>query len=74
VNRPGSEDLAPVLADGKLEDLFRGLDFARVDDQAGSRGGLIEEIWRMFLMAMMVAMVVEAGLCLPRRRPPGGPS
>jgi hypothetical protein len=27
---------------------------------------LIQEIWRMFLVAMMVAMVGEAALCLPK--------
>ncbi|MFO0889961.1 MAG: hypothetical protein U0790_12580 [Isosphaeraceae bacterium] len=74
VTRSAAEDLAPVLADDRVAGLFRGLDFARVDDQAGSLGGLIQEIWRMFLVAMMAAMVVEAGLCLPRRRPPGAGS
>jgi hypothetical protein len=74
VTRSASEDLAPVLTNQPVERLFRGLDFARVDDQAGSMSGLIQEIWRIFLVAMMVAMVVEAGLCLPRRRPPEGAS
>ena len=46
--------------------LFQGLDFARVDDKAGSIGSLIQEIWRLFLVAMMVAMVAEAALCLPK--------
>jgi hypothetical protein len=71
VNRPPAEDLAPVLADDRVAGLFRGLDFSRVDDRAGSLAGLIQEIWRVFLVAMMVSMLVEAGLCLPRRRPPG---
>ena len=74
VRRAAAEDLAPVLADDRVAGLFRGLDFARVDDQAGNIGSLIQEIWRLFLVAMMVAMVVEAGLCLPRRRPAGGTS
>ena len=38
-------------------------------DNAGS---LIQEIWRLFLVAMMVAMVVEAALCLPKPVRPGG--
>jgi hypothetical protein len=66
VNRPVAEDLAPVLADDRVAGLFRGLDFARVDDQAGNIGSLIQEVWRMFLISMMAALVVEAGLCLPR--------
>jgi hypothetical protein len=66
VNRAAAEASAPVLADRRVADLFQGLDFARVDDKAGSLGSLIQEIWRLFLLSMMVAMVVEAGLCLPR--------
>ena len=66
MSRAAAEDLAPVLADDRVAGLFRGLDFARVDDQAGNISSLIQEIWRLFLVAMMVAMVVEAGLCLPR--------
>jgi len=74
VSRAPAEDLAAVLADGRVAGLFRGLDFTRIDDRAGNLSALIQEIWRLFLVAMMVAMVVEAGLCLPRRRQPGGTS
>ncbi len=49
VNRSAAEESAPVLGDPRVAALFRGLDFARVDDQAGSLGSLIQEIWRMFL-------------------------
>jgi hypothetical protein len=66
VNRSPGEALAPVVADGKLAELFRGLDFARVDDRAGSIGSLIQEIWRVFLVSMMIAMLAEAALCLPK--------
>ena len=66
VNRPAAEDQSPVLADFRLGELFRGLDYARVDDQAGSLGSLIQEVWRLFLAAMIVALIVEAGLCLPK--------
>ena len=72
VSRAPAEDLAPVLEDGRVAGLFRGLDFARVDDQAGNVSALIQEIWRIFLVAMMAAMVVEAGLCLPRPAPRAG--
>ena len=51
---------------------FRGLDFTRIDDRAGNLSALIQEIWRLFMVAMMGAMVVEAVLCLPRRRTAGG--
>ncbi|MGZ3395267.1 MAG: BatA domain-containing protein, partial [Isosphaeraceae bacterium] len=74
VSRAPAEDLAPVLADGRVAGLFRGLDLTRIDDRAGNLSALIQEIWRLFMVAMMVAMVVEAALCLPRRRRPGGTS
>ena len=66
VNRAAGEASAPVLADRQVAELFRGLDYARVDDKAGSISSLIQEIWRLFLIAMMAAMVAEAALCLPK--------
>jgi hypothetical protein len=69
VNRAAAEDQAPVLSDARVTELFRGLDFVRVDQAAGGIESLAHEVWRMFLVTMMVAMAVEAGLCLPKRRP-----
>jgi hypothetical protein len=66
VNRPVAEDQAAVLEDGRVAGLFRGLDFIRVDHQAGQLGTLIQEIWKPFLVSMIVALLVEAGLCFPR--------
>ena len=68
VNRPAAEDQAKPLDDTRVAELFQGLDFARVDDRAGSIASLIQEIWRLFLATMMVAMVAEAALCLPKLR------
>jgi hypothetical protein len=70
VNRPATEDAAVLLANDKVASLFKGLDFSRVDDQAGNVGSLIQEIWRLFLASMMIAMLLEAGLCLPRKPAP----
>jgi hypothetical protein len=66
VNRSTAEDAATVLADGRVAALFRGLDFSRVDAQAGSAGSLIQEIWRLFLVSMILSLVAEAALCLPK--------
>jgi len=68
VNRGLSEDQSDVLSDNRVAGLFKGLDFTRVDDRAGNLVGLIQEIWRLFLMAMIVALLAEAVLCLPRRK------
>ncbi len=66
VNRSPAEDQVTVLGDTRVADLFQGLDFSRVDDQAGNLQSLIQEIWRLFLTTMMIALIVEAVLCLPR--------
>ena len=68
VNRDPAEDVPIKVADARIAELFRGLDYERVDGSAGGKSSLVNEIWRMFLCAMLVAMVVEAGLCLPKRR------
>ena len=68
VNRSAAEDQSPILADDHVADLFRGLDFSRVDDQAGNINALVQEIWRLFLATMMIAMIVEAALCVPKVR------
>jgi hypothetical protein len=56
-----------VLADDRVADLFKGLNFTRVDDRAGSLAGLIQEIWRPFLAIMLISLLAEAGLCMPRK-------
>ena len=66
VNRPANEDDARVLNDARLTELFRGLNFVRVDDRAGSLNSLIQEIWRVFLMTMLISLIAEAALCLPK--------
>jgi hypothetical protein len=67
VNRATAEDQAPVLADERVAELFKDINFTRVDDKADSLAGLIQEIWRSFLIMMMLSLLVEAALCLPRR-------
>ncbi|HEV3341591.1 MAG TPA: BatA domain-containing protein [Pirellulales bacterium] len=66
VNRPEEEDVSSVLADERVAGLFEGLDFTRIDQVASSERSLVEELWRPFLTAMMIALLVEAWLCLPR--------
>jgi hypothetical protein len=67
VNRAEAEDQTPVLANDRVADLFKGLDFTRVDDRAGGVAGIIQEIWRLFLVTMLIALLVEAALCFPRK-------
>jgi hypothetical protein len=68
VNRPEAEDTARPLPDGRIDELFRGLSFARVAGRAGSTDSLVQEIWRAFLIAMVLALIGEGLLSLPARR------
>jgi len=69
LNRPFSEDAPAILGDDALAGLFSGLNFTRLDDSAGSTAALASEVWRMFLISMIVALLAEALLCVPDRRP-----
>jgi hypothetical protein len=67
INRSEAEDIAAIVSGEQVDRLFEQLDFDRVDDQVGSGATLIQEIWRLFLIGMLLALVLEAVLCLPRR-------
>ena len=67
VNRPAAEDAAEVVDNRQIETLFQGLSFSRFEQKAGGLGAIVEEVWRLFLIALLVALVVEGLLCLPRR-------
>lgn len=69
INRSLPEDQRDVVSDKELARLFEGLDFSRVNDSAGSLAGIVREIWRLFLISMIVAMLAEAILCMPRKQP-----
>ena len=67
LNRPLAEDAVQVLSDGTLEEVMNGLNYTRIDDKAGSSMALASEIWRTFLVAMIVALIAEALLCVPEK-------
>ncbi|MCB1126531.1 MAG: BatA domain-containing protein, partial [Verrucomicrobiae bacterium] len=68
LNRPKAEDTAGPMPAATVDALFAGLAYQRIDDTVGNASPLAREIWRMFLLAMLVALIVEAVLCLPDRR------
>lgn len=66
VHRPLAED-NPATVDGEqLRSLWEGIDFRRVDRQVAATGSIIEEVWKLFVVAMLWALLAEAFLCLPR--------
>jgi hypothetical protein len=66
VNRSQAEDRANVATGAMVDGLFDGLSFQRIEDAVGDTSPLAREIWRTFLIAMILALVLEAVLCLPK--------
>lgn len=66
-NRLGDEDSGKLVSAETLSSLFGALNWSRIEVGASARS-LVQEIWRWFLIVMLVAMVVEAMLCMPKRR------
>lgn len=66
INRAGAEDQRDQVEDKVVEELFAGLPFSRVDEAAGNLSGIVREVWRLFLVAMILALLAEAILCIPR--------
>lgn len=68
INRPAVEDTAPVMKEEKLAEILSGLDYIRINDQVSDASSLANEIWRTFLVMMVIALILEAVLCIPERR------
>lgn len=66
INRPAAEDATELATDTEVAEAFQGLDFSRVDREAGSFSSLIQEIWRLFLIGLIIALLLEALLCIPK--------
>ena len=67
LNRPLTEDAVEVLSDGTLEQVLNGLNYTRINDKAGSSMALASEVWRTFLILMIIALMAEALLCVPEQ-------
>lgn len=68
LNRPEAEDRENILSDSKIGELFGGLDYFVVNDQLDSGTALASEIWKTFLVAMAIALIIEALLCVPPKK------
>ncbi len=69
MNRPVSEDRTATVENTELERLLNGLDYTIIDDAAGSSMQLASEVWRIFLIIMICALLLEAVLCIPEKQP-----
>ena len=68
VNRSRAEDSTKVTPVATVDELFNGLSYRRIDVAVGDTSALASEIWRAFLVAMGLALIVEAVLSLPSKR------
>lgn len=66
-NRRPTEDSAQVLDSDSLSKVFGELKWVRIGMESDGKS-LVQEIWRWFVMLMLISLVVEAILCLPRSK------
>jgi len=69
LNCPPAEASAP-LAETEVASLFEGLEANFIDDSIGSARSLASEIWKVFVILMGIALLLEALLSLPPRVDP----
>ena len=68
MNRSRAEDSTKVTPVATVDALFDGLSYRRIDVAVGDTSALASEIWRAFLVAMGIALIVEAVLSLPSKK------
>ncbi|MCY3742240.1 MAG: BatA domain-containing protein [Candidatus Poribacteria bacterium] len=68
VNRSQTEDSAKASPVETVDALFDGLSYRRIDVDVGDTSALASELWRIFLIAMALALILEAVLSLPSRK------
>jgi Aerotolerance regulator N-terminal len=68
VNRSSAEDIAEAITGEQFSQLLKGLDVVRIEDSAGSTKKIQQEIWRFFLILMIVALLLESLFSLPRKQ------
>ncbi len=73
VNRSEAEDSAKAAPAESVDSLFDGLSYRRIDVEVGDTSSLANELWRIFLIAMAVALIVEAILSLPSKKVENNP-
>ena len=70
LHRPVSEDRQEIVSEETLGRLLEGIDYRQISDRVDSGSSLASEIWRTFLIAMALALLAEAALCLPPKTEP----
>ena len=73
VNRSQAEDRATTSSVDAVDALFDGLSYRRIDVDVGDTSALASELWRIFLIAMALALILEAVLSLPSKKTESSP-
>ena len=68
LNRPAGEDQPATISPAMLNDLMAGLDFRVLTDSLEDERSLTNEVWRTFLVAMAIALLLEGLISMPPRR------
>ena len=71
VNRSPLEDTAKAAPVETVDALFEGLSYRRIDVEVGDTSALANELWQLFLIGMIIALIVEAVLSLPGKKVEG---
>ncbi|MHB8522239.1 MAG: BatA domain-containing protein [Limisphaerales bacterium] len=69
VNRPATEDDTEILESDQARRLFGSLPFQTLEERRGRSTSLQGEIWRLFLLGMLLFLLVEGLLIRPPRTP-----
>lgn len=71
INRPAQEDNPEILTREQLDQALEGTRYTLLD-QAGQAGdpSLSRDVWRAFLIAVLLFLIAEAILCLPKTSHP----
>lgn len=71
VNRPAQEDNIEMLSREQLDQALEGTDYTLLE-QAGQANDptVSRDVWRAFLIAVLLFLIAEAILCLPKRQVP----
>jgi hypothetical protein len=75
LNRPESEDTPEILTRGTIDALLHGTGHTLLDPQGSTTGpDLSRDVWRAFLVAMLLLLLSEAILCLPKKTDAAAPA
>lgn len=67
LNRPVSESDPERVPSDLLAELLPGINLSLFEDQLGD-DVIVKEVWRAFLFGMLVFLLLEAALCLQKKR------